>query len=139
MTNGLATEVRSSFIVHRSSFNTPMATLEFFAAAAGAWVVAAHVSELGLLLARLGGVPGHDFSRSALLAQQVGHHIHRLSNVVEEFLVTGAQVIKARLAGRGVDKPVSGTAAVAGKAHFAVQAILGQRILFILAKLALLV
>ena len=59
--------------------------------------------------------------------------------MIKKGAVAGAKIIQSILARRRLDKAVFGTAAMADKAHFAVQAVLRQGIAFGLSELMLFV
>ena len=116
------------------------AALELLAAATGARVVAAW----GLLVqgrldrVSFAGPFHHADSRSAVPPQLVGHKAHVGIDVPEVHFVPLAQVVEAVLATWGFGKAVFGAAAVAGEAVVAFDAVLGQRVLFVLTELGLL-
>ena len=58
-------------------------------------------------------------------------------NMLEEGFVTGTEKVQARFSIRSLNKPVAGTLAVAGELHLALPAVLGQRVLLVLAELPL--
>ena len=106
-----------------------MAAFPFAAAAAGAGVVAAAPGVLRRVdRHQLGGGPAG--------AQQPGHGVHGLGDVVEELLVAGAEVMLAGLTVGGGGEPVLGAAAVAGEPDVAVQAVPGQGVALVLPELA---
>src|ERR1700722_14970611 len=80
----------------------------------------------------------HDLVGPAALAKQAGHGLHRRTDVFEELLVAGTQVIEPRLAIRGSDEAVAGTLAVTGEAHFTLPAIFGQAVQLVQPERALL-
>ena len=69
---------------------------------------------------------------------EVRHHPHRLVNVGEEGSVTGAQVVKTRIAIRRVKETIFRTLAMTDEVHRAHLAILWKRIPLGTAELALL-
>src|SRR6266568_8587426 len=105
--------------------------LPLAAAAAGARNVPAAPG----ILSRVGG---HQLGGCLARAQERGHLLHRGGGVVEEGLVSGAQVVLARLAvGRG-GEPVFRAAAVAYGADVAVQAVLSEGVALALPEFLLL-
>lgn len=81
----------------------------------------------------------HDLIRVAPAAQQVGHQLHRVVDVVEEQLVSGAQVVQSWLAIGRVDEAVAWAFAITGEQHFTITAVLGQAVELVLAEFTLLV
>ncbi len=71
-------------------------------------------------------------------AQQRFHVAHRPRDVPEEGLVAGAEVVEAGLTVWRLDEAVLGTAAVTGKAHVALEAVLRKRVALVEAELPLL-
>ena len=72
------------------------------------------------------------------MADQLGHHQHLRSDMIQKMLVTRAEVVQPRLAIGREGKTIFGTFALAGKAYFTGAAILRQQIAFIGSKLLLL-
>src|SRR5262249_42898792 len=67
----------------------------------------------------LPGVVTGDLRGRLACPEQLAHGFHRGPDVAEERLVTGTQVVQARLAVGGAGEPVLGAAAVAGETHVA--------------------
>ncbi len=80
----------------------------------------------------------HDLSRGPVFAQERGHDAHGAIDVPEKGLVSFTQIIQPSLPFRGLDEPVFGAAAVAGKTDHTFLAIGGQQVQFVLAELLLL-
>ena len=89
---------------------------------------------------RLGLLREHlrDERRRLARRHQVRHHAQVRINVAEEIFVTGAKIIQSRLARGGGHEAMLGAAAVAGEAHGAGAALLGQGVVLVIAELHLL-
>src|SRR5262249_20494449 len=97
-----------------------MAAFPLAAAAAGARVVPASPGVRD-------GVARHQVGSRPARAEQAGHRPHRLADMVEEILITRAQIMQPWFAvGRGRE-PVLRAAAVAREPDIALQAVPGQR------------
>src|SRR6516162_8387471 len=107
----------------RPSESRGVAPFPFAARAAGAEFVAASPG------VRSGVVIGNPRGRLAC-PQQLAHGFHRGPDMAEERLVTGTQVVQARLTVGRAGEPVHGTAAVAGETHVAPAAEPGKGIAF---------
>jgi hypothetical protein len=84
-----------------------MAALEFAPAAARARIVATGACHCRLQSGFFGGKDLHDLGRSSIPTQQFGHDLHRVVHVMEESLVSGAEVVQPRLAIGCLDEPVN--------------------------------
>ena len=102
-----------------------MADLDFAPAAARAGGVAAGLGNLRLQGRLLQGQDLHHPRRRTAGAQERGYDPHRTIDVGKELVPTGTQVIQAPLTlGRGKET-ILRTFAMTGRAHLAVQALLG--------------
>ena len=108
-----------------------MAALPLAAAAAGAGIVSAAPG----VLCREGI---HQLGGCSSRAQQPSHSFHRPSNVTEEVLIAGAEVVLAGFAVGGGGEPVLGAASVAGEPDVAIPAVPGQGVVLVLPELPLL-
>jgi hypothetical protein len=107
------------------------AVFVFTSAAAGAWVIAGRLlCDIASRLAK----KLHDVCGGTLAAQFACHEAHIWVDVIEEQFVAGTEVIQAELAIGGGEEAMLGAFTVAGEAHFAIAAVLGQCIVFILAE-----
>src|SRR3954463_9759162 len=79
----------------------------------------------------------HELRWRSAGAQQLSHALHGLPHVLEERLVTGAEVVLSGFAVRRGCEAVLRATAVAGEAHVTVQAELCQRVTLVLAELSL--
>ena len=111
-----------------------MAVLEFASAAAGTWIVSPRAGKRCRLRSLLRCTDAHYFRWCPAVPKKLGHNLHRSVYVLEEGLVSGAQVIQSRPAIGSFHKPILRALAVTGEAHFATAAILGQDVSFCVAK-----
>ena len=73
------------------------------------------------------------------MVEQPGHELHGLVDAAEKGLVTGAEVVQARLTVWGRDEAILRTLAFAGKADLAFEAVARERVAFVVAELSLLI
>ena len=117
-----------------------MTLAEFLPTAAGTRVVGSSLRHRLLdLLHLFHRQQVHDLIRVTTAAQQFSHQSHRAVDVVEEQLVSGAQVVQPRLAIWGMDEAVARAFAITGEQHFALAAVLGQAVELVLSEFTLLV
>ena len=112
---------------------------EFLSASTGAWVVGTSACDcLPNLLHLFQRQDVHHLIGVTTPAQQFCHQAHWVVYVIEEQLVSGAQVVQPRLAIRRVDEAVARAFPITGEQHFALAAVLGQGVEFVLAEFTLL-
>jgi hypothetical protein len=115
-----------------------VAALEFAPAAARARIVATYAHRWRLQSGFFGEKCLHHLGWSAISTQQFGHDLHWPVHMVEESLVSGAEVVQTRVAVGRLDEPVLRAFAVTRKAHVTLAAIAGQRVALVVPKFSLL-
>jgi len=116
-----------------------MAFLKFDPTAAGTGIVSACICALQFKITLLPCRYGHDFLGQLASPDQVCHDLHWFVRMLEESLVTFAEVVQPRFSIGRLDKTVLGTFTVAHKKHFAFPAVLRKRILLVPSEFPLLV
>ena len=71
------------------------------------------------------GRHSHNLRRCPALAEQEGHQLHRLVDVLEESFVPRAEIVQSLLFLRRADKAVFRAAAVTNEAHLTFPAVTG--------------
>ena len=95
-----------------------MALVEFLPATAGAGVAGTGFSHRLLdLLHLLHRQDIHHLVGVTTAAQQICHDAHGVIDMVEEYLVTGTQIVQSRLAVRCVDETVARAFSVTGEQY----------------------
>jgi len=124
---------RVSSGAEKSGLRTAVAVLEFFAAVARAWFVAANSGVRVLGNRGRGHVSGlfHDVGCRTSISKFTNHGLHVRLGVTEEGLVPGTQVVKSVFAVRGFDEPLFGASAVAGEFEFAFSAVVRESVSFV--------